>query len=487
MKKSFILSIWLSIAISTMAQNETDALRFSQVYYQGTARSMSMGGAFGAIGADFSSLSMNPAGIGLYRTNEFTLSPTIYNSKTESTYNGMYGDDLRSNFSLGNMGVVLTNKIDDGSSASPWKYYQFGFGMNRTNAFHNRHFIQGDNPDHSKVDVYLDRVWNTDPSDIEDQFPYDLYPAWYVYLLDTVRDGNGNLVYTRPVPQGGIRQFETQNTWGSTNEWLFSAGANLSDKVFVGATFGIPYTRFFRETIYTEKDVNDDYAGFDEWSYTETVETRGAGINLKVGVIAWPVDWLRIGAAVHTPTYYAEMQDIWYSSVEAKLEPDYNKKSSPTGEYLYDISTPMRAIGSAAVIFGKYGLLSADYEYVNYSKMRLRAPDYNFTSENQNIKDYYTSTYNLRLGTEWRLDQFSLRGGYALYGSPYADDLNDGKRSNVTFGIGYNEKNFSLDLAYINGSMNQNYYLYTSENYSTNATEQKQKINQFVLTTRFRF
>lgn len=476
--------------ISTMvlnAQNETDALRYSQSYYQGTARSMAMGGAFGAIGADFSSLSLNPAGLGLYRSSEFSLTPTIFNSKTESTYNGMYGDDLRSNFSLSNLGFVLTNKVPEGKSSAPWKFYQFAFGMNRTNAFHNRHFIQGDNNDHSKVDVYLDKVWNSDPADIEYDFPYDLYPAWYVYLIDTLRDNNGDLYYTSPVPQGGIRQFETMESWGSTNEWLFSAGANLNDKLFIGATFGIPYIRYYRETTYTERDVNDDFAGFEEWSYSESLETHGAGINLKLGVIAWPVDWLRIGAAFHTPTYYSQLQDIWYTTTSARLEPDYNVKSSPTGEFIYDLTTPLKAMGNVALIIGQHGIISVDYEYVDYSKMRLRAPDYNFQTENQNTRDFYTAVHNLRLGTEWRLNQFSIRGGYSIYGSPYAEDLNDGKRSQLSFGLGYNEKNFSLDLAYMHGSMNQDYYLYTSENYSTNPTSQTQKINQFALTTRFKF
>jgi len=487
MKKSIVYILFALLAINLQAQNETDALRFSQSYYQGTARSMAMGGAFGALGADFSSLSTNPAGIGLYRSSEFSLSPTLVNAKTESTYNGMFGDDVRTNFSLSNFGMVLTTKVDDGKSSTPWKYYQFGIGMNRTNSFHNRSFIQGDNNEHSKIDVYLDRVWNTYPEDIEDQFPYDLYPAWYVYLIDTVRDNNGDLIYTSPVPMGGVRQFESVNTWGSTNEWLFSGGANLNDNIFLGATLGLPYTRFFKESTYTEKDVNDDYQGFEEWSYSETLESRGMGLNLKLGLIVWPVDWLRLGAAFHTPTYYAEIQDIWYTSTEARLEPDYNKKSSPTGEYVYGITTPLRAIGSAAFIIGKYGSISADYEYVDYSKMRLRAPDYSFTTENQNIRDYFTSTYNLRLGTEWRLNQFNFRGGYAMYGSPYANDLNDGQKNTYSLGIGYNEKNFSLDLAYITGSMKQDYYLYSSENYSTNATAQVLKSNQFVMTTRFKF
>ncbi|PKP52588.1 MAG: hypothetical protein CVT92_08110 [Bacteroidetes bacterium HGW-Bacteroidetes-1] len=487
MKKIAILAMLIAFAFTMNAQNEIDALRFSQSFYQGTARSMAMGGAFGALGADFSSLSTNPAGIGLFRSSEFSLSPGLLNSKTASTYNGMFGDDFRSNFAFSNMGIVLTNKVNENSTKTPWKFYQFGFGMNRTNSFNQRSLIQGDNNDHSRIDVFLDKVWNVSPSNIEDQFPFDLYPAWYVYLLDTVRNSDGDLIYTSPVPQGGIRQYETTTTWGSTNEWLFSGGANLNDVVFLGATLGLPYVRYFKESTFTEKDINDEIDGFDEWNFRETIETRGMGINLKLGIIVWPVDWLRLGASFHTPTYFAEMQDSWYTSIDARLGPDFNRKDSPTGEYQYDLTTPLRAIGSAAIIIGKSGLISADYEFVDYTKMRLRAPDYNFTSENDAIRSSFTSVYNLRLGTEWRVSNFNFRGGYALYSSPYINDLNDGQLTNISLGVGYTENNFAIDLAWVNGTKNQDYYLYSSENYTTNAAKQELTSNHFVVTTRFKF
>lgn len=71
----------------------------------------------------------------------------------------------------------------------------------------------------------------------------------------------------------------------------------------------------------------DTIPGFDYWDFTERLETTGWGINLKVGIIAWPVDWLRIGAAVHTPTYYYGLNDKWYTTTEARLGPDFNRKA----------------------------------------------------------------------------------------------------------------------------------------------------------------
>ena len=486
MKKLLTFILLASICGLSQAQNETDALRLSQNFYQGTARSMAMGGAFGALGADFSTLSTNPAGIGLYRTSEFTISPEIFYSKTGSDYNGFFGQDDRSNFNLSNLGFVATTKAPE-NSGSMLKYYQIGFGMNRTNTYNNSTYIIGDNYANSKVDVYLDQLGTTDPSFIENDFPFDLYPAWYVYVLDTVRDNNGDLFYTSPVPQGGIRQEESQTLKGSNNEWLFAVGANLNDVIYVGATLGLPYSRYFRTSTFTEYDNGDSIPGFEEWSYSEFLETRGWGVNLKLGVIAWPVEWLRLGAAFHTPTLYYGMNDVWYTSTDSKLDGYVNRKDSPTGNYEYTVRTPLRAIGSAAIIVGKTGLISVDYEYVDYTQAKLNAIDYNFRTENDAIRNNFTSCNNLRFGTEWRMNSVSFRGGYALQESPYASSINDNILKTYSLGIGYQADGFGLDFAWVHGQRTQDYYLYPSENYTTNLVTQEINSNNFVVTARMKF
>ena len=486
MKKLLTFILLAAIFGLTQAQNETDVLRLSQTFYQGTARSMAMGGAFGALGADFSTLSTNPAGIGLYRTSEFTISPEIFYSQTGSDYNGFYGQDDRTNFDLSNVGLIATTKAPV-KPGSLLRYYQFGFGMNRTNTYNNSTFIVGDNYQHSKVDVYLDELGNTDPAYIENDFPFDIYPAWYVYVIDTVRDQDGYLLYTSPVPQGGIRQQESQTLKGSNNEWLFAVGANLNDMFYVGATLGLPYSRYFKTSTFTEYDNADTIPGFEDWSYTEYLETRGWGVNLKLGMIAWPVEWLRIGAAFHTPTLYYGMHDTWYTSTDARLDGVYNRKDSPQGSYEYDITTPLRALGSAAIIIGKSGTLSVDYEYVDYSTAKLDAIDYNFFDENNAIKQTYSSATNLRFGTEWRYSNFAFRGGYSIYGSPYNNNANDGATKSYSLGVGYQDAGFGLDFAYVHAKTNQDYYLYSSTNYTTNAANQSIIRNNFVMTARMKF
>lgn len=277
------------------------------------------------------------------------------------------------------------------------------------------------------------------------------------------------------------------NTWGSTNEWLISTSANLNDQVFIGATLGLPFSRYFHETTFTEKDVNNSISGFDEWNFRQKIETRGWGLNVKLGVIVWPIEWLRIGAAVHTPTWYSQLNDTWSTLIDAQLGPDYNQKSSPVGEFTYQLQTPMRANGSLAFIFGQSGIISAEYERVDYTKMRLRSSDYNFLAENEAIRNVYAPTDIIKFGGEWRMSNFSFRGGYARYGSPFKDGINDAAQQNLSVGIGYSEKNFGLDLAFINGQRKQDYFMYTSANWNPNPAAQTINTNQFVLTTKFKF
>ena len=64
MKKiTYILFSLLILSAPLFSQGEVDALRFSREDLLGTARAMSMGGAFGALGGDLTGVSINPAGI----------------------------------------------------------------------------------------------------------------------------------------------------------------------------------------------------------------------------------------------------------------------------------------------------------------------------------------------------------------------------------------------------------------------------------------
>jgi hypothetical protein len=198
--------------------------------------------------------------------------------------------------------------------------------------------------------------------------------------------------------------------------------------------------------------------------YDSHLETHGTGFVIKGGVIYRPVNWMRIGVAIHSPTWYPNMHDHWYSTTSAYYDLgsglNDNSQNSPVGDYSYYMRTPFRAIGSLAFVIGNFGLISAEYEYVNYSQGKLTAPDYSFTTENNDIKSSFQSWGNIRVGTEWRIADFRIRAGAAYYSNPYTTSGIDGARYTISGGAGYRIKHFYADVTYQWAQSKEEYYLY---------------------------
>jgi len=491
MKKiASVLILLLAFASMLRSQNEVDVLRYSRTTFGGTARYMSMGGAFGALGADFSTLSSNPAGIGLYKKSEITFSPALYFGKTKSEYNGFKSDDSKTNFNINNAGVVFTTKPNN-SDRSILKFIQFGLGLNRINNFNNRMMIQGNNSENSYVDTYVDNANGINYQDIEDDpygdYAFDLNLAWYDYLIDTV-PGTTDNYWGAVTPGTNKLQRKEFNSWGSMNEFMIAFGANLNDRLYIGGSFAFPYIRYFEESLYSEEDNKNLMNDFRRMNLYQDLETRGTGFNMKFGIIVRATDWVRIGGAIHSPTWFNSMNDYWYSTLTSEFDnDDYFSKSSPQGNYDYDIETPWRATGNIAFIIANVALISADYEYVDYSKAELKGFDYGFYNENAAIKSKYEKSQNIRVGGEYKLGQFAVRAGYAFYGSPFASGVNDGKKNYYTGGLGYRDKNFFIDLAYVYSSSKEDYYLYRSENVQVNPVKNKYITNNVLLTVGLRY
>lgn len=480
-----ILVVIMANGYLLVSQNEVDALRYSRTTFGGTARFMSMGGAFGALGADFSTLSSNPGGIGLYKKSEFSLTPSIYFGNTNSNYKNSLADDSKSNFNISNAGVIFTTESAKGKS-SVLKYVQFGIGLNRINNFNRRMIIEGENNENSFVDTYVDDANGINYSDIENDiygdYAYDLNLAWMTYLIDTV-PGNTNQ-YWGAVPEGErILQRKEINSWGSTNELVVAFGANLGHRLYLGGSLGFPYVRYFEKSYYSELDTEIDTTDFIKISFNDELITRGGGFNLKFGMILRATDWFRIGGAIHSPTWYNNLSDEWRTMITTDFDNgDHFTFESPIGNYDYNLETPWRALGGISFIIGKVALISADYEYIDYTAARLRGVEYSFSTENSAIRNKYAATQNIRIGGEYKIGNFAVRGGYAMYGSPFASNINDGEITYFTGGLGYRDKNFFVDLAYVRSVSDEDYYLYYSEKASNDLTS-----NNFLFTIGFRY
>ncbi len=469
-----------------IAQNEVDALRYSNLIFGGTARYTALAGAFGAVGADFSTLSTNPAGIGLFKSSEFAFSPSLYVGKTSAAYNGSTRDDLRYNFNLGHAGLVIAFPTNTAMNTEGWRNIQFGFGINRSQNFNNRILLQGNNNSSSLLDSWVGYA-NGNFSDQLNGFDTQL--AFDTWLLDTITGDPTH--YNNAKPASGVIQRKAIQSGGSMNEWVFSLGANYDDRLYIGATLGFPFLKYSETSTYTEMAISPpaNITEFEEFNYHSDLATTGSGINFKFGLIFKPVDFILIGAAIHTPTYFYSMQDTYSNKMDSKfINGDTYSATSPKGEFNYKLTTPMKMMGSIAFIIGKSGLISADYEYIDYSEARLRSSNpEDFFNANDAVRNKYTTAGNIHLGAEWKVQQFSLRGGYAVYGSPFKSGINDGKRTALTFGFGLRQNNYFLDFAYALTDSKEDYYLYSATESQLNPVKNDIKSQNFMMSLGFKF
>lgn len=488
MKKYILIAFVTFLSLGVWAQNEQDALRLSTTLYGGSARTMSMGGAFGALGGDFGALSINPAGVALYRQSEFSFTPSFSLTSSEALYLGNKTSDSEYKGGINQFGFVIPLKSRDRIEESS-NNVVFGFGYNKLKDFSGSFAMQGINNQNSLVDEF---VYTANMYDDWDPFTDGL--AWETYLIDTVTiDPYSNpyvLYYSDfdpPFADGpfyGQNQRRTVNKQGGIGEYLFSLGANLGHKLYVGGSLGIQRVEYKETWIHTERDPDDLIYYFNEFSFRNVLYTKGSGVNVKLGFIARPTEFLRVGGSIHTPTFFS-LNDDFTATMSTDLDDGEGiHESEAYGEYSYDITTPFRAVGSVAFVLKQMAILSLDYEYVDYSSARLRGSDYDFFDENQAISNRYKATSNLRLGGEVHFGPMFFRGGYALYGTPYAADEpnNINVYQAISGGVGYRTSGIYVDLGVIRSGFDQKYFLY-----GENAADLTTSKMQFVGTVGFRF
>ncbi len=496
MKKLFIIFAILASSGLLFAQNEVDGLRYSQLYNFGTARSSAMGGAFGALGGDFISLSTNPAGMGVYRHSELTFTPVINMNKVSADYYGSSASDARTNLAMSNLGVVFS--FTSGDSQDEWKSVNFGFGYNRLADFYSRSTFEGVNNESSMLDYFLPKT----EGKTYDEFDYFFEGlAWETFLIDYENFVEGQYASVLSnwsdsiSPVYDLQQTKSTMGSGSVGEIPISLAANYMNKLYIGASLGIQSLKYNESYKYTESDIDNKNPYLDYYDFEQSTSTRGFGLNLKFGMIYRPIEWVRIGAAVHTPTFY-ELNYRYNSSIYAKFDTViYDGSSafsseSPEGEYDYTVTTPFRAIGSLAFIIKKMALLSIDYEFVDYSKIQLGSADAGtFNEANNAMQTNYIATSNLRAGLEYRYGPFSLRGGFAYFGNPYAGSAAqvDASRMLYSGGFGIRDNNLLFNLSYVYMQGKEKHYPYNVENIPNEGATMSLTNSQIMATFGVRF
>jgi len=459
--KLIILAVF-SLTTIVSAQNVDDALRYSNVFYGGTARFMSMGGAFTALGGDISSLSQNPAGLGVFRSSELTITPQLLHNKVNASFNGISSDYLY-NFNLNQAGIV-SNLISN-TNETGLITLNFGYSFNKTNNLNRSVLIHGIGTSSSIVDSWALRSEGILKDDLKDE-PGMAYDAWLTNPI-TVGGLSYGTVYSNyglssSVYNQNVRRLVTDE--GYTGEHALSIGGNYSNKIFFGATLGINRIKFSSHLEHLESTDVALPTEFKNFTFTDHFENKGTGYALKMGAIIKPVEAVRIGLAFHSPTFY-RMDETFYKNITSNFtNGGHHDWSIETQRYSYNLTTPFRALAGVAVQIKKFALISADYEFVDYSVARFAdaGDDYDYSEKNLYIKQTLKSASNIRLGGEVRLNRLYLRSGYGYYGKAFqaGEDNADLDYTSLSFGAGFREKNISIDFAFTNFSSQEKYFLY---------------------------
>lgn len=413
-KRIITTVVALGALLTCFAQGSDDACLFSQTYYQGTAKALGMGNAIGAIGGDITSCCINPAGMGIYRSNEFTASLGFLDNYNTSTYYDEKNNANRMQLSIPNLGWVSTKQR---SNFRPLRFTQFGIGLTRTNEYNEHTFAKGINPSSSLVDNYLAQIDGYAEQELQNAFPYTVYPAWSTHIIDLFHDEQG-LYYSSPVPQGNIWQSQERLFRGRSEEWTFAGSANYWDRLYIGFCASLNHTKRVGEKKLEESKVEGTDTDFDQWSFKESISSNALGGNVRIGLIYRANRWLSLGAAFHSPTIYI-FDESWQTETESEISHIKQKYTSLESNYEYTFIKPLKWVGSMAFFIGEQGMIGFDAEYTNFGAARFSADDYDYSDVNADIKTTYGKTFNFRLGSEWRVRDSYLRIGLGYYGSPF--------------------------------------------------------------------
>ena len=499
MKKiTYIVLSLLLMASYSYGQGEVEANQFSRNDLNGTARAISMGGAFGALGGDLTGVSINPAGIAVYRSSEVAAT-AVFQSESFKADNET---NTKNKFNFRNFGFV--GYFPTSNYTIP--VVNFGFSYNKLKSFDREIGAYGANRNSSLMD-YMSHVSNVsnggagiDASIMEfddndknyDPFlsgaPWLSILGYNSFLINPGKDGNP--AYYSPLHNERVNNTLSMSERGSIDTYDFTVGTSFYNTLSLGVTLSLTDIYYNLYSQNSEDFNNGANAGYDlrNWLVSE-----GNGVGVKLGLIYRPINELRIGLSYQSPTWYS-MTDRYSAEIEENVEQyvtvdDYEPGTTFSGEKRndYDFKTPDKWTLSAAAVLSNSLILSVDYELSNFKTMKYSAPSDSYymahdtyRSDNGYIKEDFKVTSTVRAGLEYRITpQFSGRLGYAWMQNPYNDTFKEngnamtvgsttayrmeGDANHFTGGLGYRfNRNFYADIAVVYKTQDDELYSYSN-------------------------
>ncbi|NVK05724.1 MAG: hypothetical protein HWD92_12930 [Flavobacteriia bacterium] len=472
--RKFALAILMPILLlsfTATAQDYSDVIRISRPDDLGSARFISMGGAFSALGNDIGAISMNPAGLAVYRHSEITFSTYYRATTTNTNYEGFQGSDYDGQLRFSQLGLVSHKNISNTS------HFNFGLRYHRTNDYGFKHIAEGSNINSSVVDQWLILANFYAPNG------ESLADAGLLYE-DMANDvgliGYNNGQWNQYAGGAQVTQRQAYESSGGKGILGIDFAVQTDDTWNIGGSIEIPTLSYSTEEVYSESNY-DASSSYDGLTWTNRYSLTGIGFQLKFGAIFTDKEIGRISAYVHTPTWWNLVQEG-----SSTLVGNYaNSGGSTTSEqpfnaFNWQMTTPAKFGVGYAYVFEKNGLLSVDYAFQSMPFASVRSSEFPGSLDfiNEDIADFVKPWHDIRIGGEMRFDQLFIRGGYHITTSPFTDD--NQLASQYSGGVGFKDNRWGIDLAYSLRTRNNEFYFYAPE--LVNAVS-RSEYGHFIVTT----
>ncbi len=447
--KKYLLFILIISTLVLKAQSLSyvdQAVLFSSDDNYGTARFTAMGGAFGALGGDMTAVDINPAGLAVFNSTGFSTTLSYRETNTKSAFYGSTVNNSDDYFRFSQIGGAV---VIPSYGNSDFKKFTFGFNYNLIKDYDNNYAVQGNSGF---------AYFNEDPN-----LNFD--------------DDDSNNIYYNNVDE----QFFSNYTSGINDQFTFSFATQYKDFLSLGVSLSFQNIDFFQNAYYEELN-NDGNGNLLDAFNNQYLTTYGNGFNFGFGAILKAAQNLRIGLSYQSPIWYDLTErfiitdsdsiyiDTPYPWVDGELdvivsnnENGYFNETIPNF-FDYSLNTPSKLTGSLAYIFGQIGLISFDYTYRDYTSTKLKPSSF-FIDENEDLNTILNSTSSFKIGTEWRLKNFSFRGGYRYTESPYKNADSSTNTTGYSLGVGIKlTRTINFDFAFDNTTYSDSYSFVNNQN-----------------------
>ena len=469
---------------------------FGTSYASGSSRMLGMGGHYNALGADITSISGNPAGLGFYNRSEINLTGSVSFTNVSSNYINNQTSKTDNQVSISGFGIVLS-----GEETGDWKG-NLGVAYSKQILLNRSFSVSGLNNASSLLDSYIEKANRNGETGTSLDNQYDsqsntaLTPeavAYQSYLINP-DSKTGKAPFYRLEPNLPTQQNGLASTEGYQSQWDISYGLNYKQKLYLG--FGIHLTKV--QATFTnswdESFIGAKYvSGF---SYNEKLLSSGNGYGLTLGLMYKLNSKLRAGFSFTSPTYYTQINEQLSGGMNTRAIgiPAFDSNGSPititrvgavylaTNEFTYQLTTPMKIGGGLSYFIGKKGFLSFDLEMVDYSQVAVSSTELSYSANanfkekyNSQSKRYFQSDLNIKIGGEFRVSpSISLRAGIAQFGGGYQKTFDAIDRTALQFsgGLGYKSNGFFIDLGFVHRSQKEAFTPYTLTNVANYASSE---------------